>query len=105
MRPEVLMIKCYRKFFGGADAKDAPVPGEDLDSAKQIAKARLLSFFEDKRFRTGEQPYTVSLIGEDNRVVATFRVQPTAKGGHEVVEYRDAPRPPRREAPGRRESL
>ena len=92
MRPEVLIIRCYRVEPGDVDVKDCPVPGDPLDEAKRIASDRLLNHFKSDRFQSGRQPHTAVLVGEDDRIVAKFNVRPAKTGGEEVVEVPNAHR-------------
>ena len=92
MKPEVFTIKCYRDAPGDTKVADTFLR-ETLDKAKSVAWTRLLNFSEDRITPAFQRPHTGVLVGEDGRIISTFRVEPALTGGNHVVEVIDANRP------------
>lgn len=92
-RPEVLVIRCYRTEYGDCDVLDVVATPESLHLAKENAKARLLSFAQDRsRVNRKNKPHTADLVGEDERIVARFQARFSSSEQIAVVEVTDADR-------------
>ncbi|MBY3043698.1 helix-turn-helix domain-containing protein [Rhizobium leguminosarum] len=83
-RPEAVLIELYR--FEPGDLRIAPVafPAHDISEVERVAKQRLLTLFAETK-RSSEKPIHARLIGEDDRIMASFQLRPAARG-HEVIE-------------------
>ena len=90
MRREILTITCYRETFGDIDLADIAVAGTPFNNAKEVAKRYLMTYVEDGNIRMNEKPRGASLVSEEGRIVARFRVRPLPTGGNAIEEITDA---------------
>jgi hypothetical protein len=90
MRREILTITCYRETFGDIDLADIAIAGTPFNNAKEVAKKHLMAYIEDRNIRMNEKPRGASLVSEEGRIVARFRVRPLPAGGHAIEEIIDA---------------
>ena len=90
MRREILTITCYREAFGDIDLEDIAIAGTPFNNAKEVAKQHLMAYVEDRNIRMNEKPRGASLISEEGRIVARFRVRPLPTGGNTIEEITDA---------------
>ena len=87
MKPEVLTIKLFRTEPGDVGICDVSCPNETLAEAQRITTERLESFSNDPQRRSEEKPTKAYLIGEDDRLIAEYRITPQ---GAEIVLRGDA---------------
>ena len=90
MRRQILTITCYRDTFGDIDLADIAIAGTPFNNAKEVAKQHLMAYVEDQNIRMNEKPRGASLISEEGRIVARFRVRSLATGGNAIEEITDA---------------
>ena len=90
MRREILTITCYRETFGDIDLADIAIAGTPFKNAKEVAKKHLMAYIEDGNIRMDQKPRGASLVSEEGRIVARFRVRQLPTGGSTIEEITDA---------------
>ena len=88
MRHQILTIKCYREIIGDSGLDDIPIAGTPLKNAKEVTKLHLMTYVEDAAIPPASKPYGASLVAEDGRVIATFKVRPLSAGAVTIEETR-----------------
>ncbi len=82
LKPEILTIKLFRTEPGDVEVCDVSCPNENLAEAQRITTERLESFSNDPQRKSQDKPTRAYLIGEDNRLIAEYRITPQ---GAEIV--------------------
>jgi hypothetical protein len=92
MRHRVLTIKCYRETIGDTDLEDIPIVGTPFKNAKEVTRLHLITYVEDEAIPPASKPRGASLVGDDGRILATFKVRPLSAGAVTIEETRTASR-------------
>ncbi len=87
MKPKILTIKLFRTEPGDVGICDVSCPSENLAEAQRITTERLESYSDDPQRRSQDKPTKAYLIGEDDRLIAEYRITPQ---GAEIVLRGDA---------------
>lgn len=86
MRHQILMIKCYQETFGDTDLEDIAIAGTPVKTAKEVTKLHLMNYVKDDAIPTTSKPRGASLVSDDGRVVATFKVRLLSAGAVTIEE-------------------
>ncbi len=87
MKPEILTIKLFRTEPGDIGICDVSCPNESLAEAQRITTEQLESCSSDPQRRSQDKPTKAYLVGEDDRLIAEYRITPQ---GAEIVLRGDA---------------
>ena len=90
--PEVLTIKLFRTEPGDVGIPDISCSGESSTEAQRLTAEQLEGASNDPQRKSQDKPTKAYLIGEDQRLVAEYRITPQGaemvlrKGAQEIRE-------------------
>ncbi len=88
MRHQILTIKCYREAIGDTQLEDVAIAGTPIKNAKEVTKLHLIAHVENEAVAPASKPRRASLVSDDGRIVATFKVRPLSAGAVTIEEAR-----------------
>ena len=91
MRHQILTIKCYRETIGDTELEDVAIAGTPIKNAKAVTKLHLITYVENEAIPPASKPRRASLVCDDGRIVATFKVRPLSAGAVTIEEARPLP--------------